>query len=69
MTTQPTLAAIPGILLRTILHTIARVTFALALVFVGLTLFLATWRSARTSKQQAAVDVLLALIGAWHEWD
>lgn len=64
--TQPTLASIPGILLRTVLRLIARILFVLAgaLLLGGLALslfclLLATWRTPRARKWQLVTDIVL----------
>lgn len=63
---QPTLAAIPGILLRTTLRLLARLVFLLASLFLligaGLalgSLLLATWRTPRNRRVQLAADIVL----------
>lgn len=65
----PTLAAVPGILLRTVLRLFARVIFFLAgfFLFAGLALvyvsiLVATWRSPRGPRVQAVVDFIIAAI-------
>lgn len=71
MTQQPTLAHVPGILLRTILRTIARIILVLAgavlLLGLGLaflSLFLATFRSTRGPKSHALVNLMVAAVEA-----
>lgn len=67
---EPTVTAIPGILLRTIARTIARILFLLAgimlIIGLGLTWLsftLCTWRTARPKRTQATVELLTAFTG------
>lgn len=64
---EPTVAAIPGILLRTALRFVGRVLFAVAgvLLLCGFSvafasLFVATWRTPRTHRTQLLASLLVA---------
>ena len=66
MNQPPTLASVPGILLRTSLRLVARVLFCVAAVVLLLgaglafsSLLLSTWRTPRTRRVQLAVDIVL----------
>lgn len=68
MTQQPTLVHVPGILFRAVARTIARLVFVLAgavlLLGLGLafvSLFLATFRTARTHRMQVAADLAVTV--------
>lgn len=70
MNHQPTLAHVPGILLRTVARCASRVVFlaATAVLLLGLALvaiaaFLATFRSFRGPRTQLAVDLVVAAYG------
>lgn len=72
---QPTLAAIPGILLRTSLRMVARIILLVAGVALLCTLalgfaslFVATWRSPRTPKIQALTALVLSVWEVYREW-
>jgi len=63
---QPTLASIPGILLRTLFRLLARALFVVAgILLVGgfalslICLLLATWRTPRSRKTQLITDIIL----------
>lgn len=67
MTRQPTLIDIPGILIRTVLRTIARgLLLAGGLLLLG-SIFFMTWPSARTRRTQAVTDLLLAVQQLYRE--
>lgn len=67
--TQPTLATIPGILLRTVLRMIGRIIFvgAAAFLIIGtaltlLSLLVATWHTPRSRRVQLASNILLLTV-------
>lgn len=66
-TTEPTLAAIPGILVRTVLRLVARVFLLTGGMLVLLSIVLVTWRSARTPRQQKWIALGVALMAVLAE--
>lgn len=63
---QPTLASVPGILLRTSLRLVGRIIFigAAAFLLIGgaltlLSLLVATWHTPRSRRVQLASDIIL----------
>lgn len=75
VTSEPTLASIPGILFRTLTRLVARgvffiaaITLTITVALIACSLLLATWRSPRTPKTQAIADVLIAVTQAYREF-
>ena len=73
--TEQSLASVPGIILRSLLRTLARILFvltALAAILTAslaiLSILLATWRSPRTPRTQAIVNVAVSLAQLYREF-
>lgn len=73
--TEQSLASVPGIILRSTLRTLARIILLLTALtailtagFLLLSILLMTWRSPRTHKTTAVVNVAISLAQLYREF-